>query len=63
MTEPTIRAYSMASYPEERDIIMLNVRVATPPPGTSDKIPPGIMSSLYFQPEAGRQGHGFRTLW
>ena len=30
-TEPTIRAYSMANYPDEGDIIMLNVRIATPP--------------------------------
>ena len=31
VTEPTMRAYSMASYPEEQGIIMLNVRIATPP--------------------------------
>ena len=30
--EETIRAYSMANYPEEEGIIMLNVRIATPPP-------------------------------
>ncbi len=30
--EPILRAYSMASYPEEKGIIMLNVRIATPPP-------------------------------
>ena len=29
--EPAIRAYSMANYPEEDDIIMLNVRIATSP--------------------------------
>ena len=34
--EPTLRAYSMANYPEEKGIIMLNVRIATPPP----KVPP-----------------------
>jgi len=32
--EPVSRAYSMASFPLERDIIMLNVRIATPPPTT-----------------------------
>jgi len=48
VTEPTVRAYSMASYPEEKDIIMLNVRIATPPPGSDGKIPPGIMSSFIF---------------
>ena len=30
--EPVTRAYSMASYPVEKDIIMLNVRIASPPP-------------------------------
>ncbi|CAA9889772.1 Na(+)-translocating NADH-quinone reductase subunit F [Candidatus Methylobacter favarea] len=44
---PTLRAYSMASYPEEKEI-MLNVRIATPPPGAPDNIPPGIMSSYIF---------------
>jgi Na+-transporting NADH:ubiquinone oxidoreductase subunit F len=45
--EDTLRAYSMASYPEEKDI-MLNVRIATPPPGAPDSVPPGIMSSYIF---------------
>ena len=44
----TIRAYSMANYPGESDIIMLNVRIATPPPGADDVIPPGIVSSYIF---------------
>ncbi len=41
--EPVIRAYSMANYPEEDDIVMLNVRIASPPPGTD--YPAGQMSS------------------
>lgn len=45
--EPVQRAYSMANYPEERDIIMLNVRVASPPPRMPD-VPPGKMSSYIF---------------
>ena len=45
--EPVSRAYSMASYPVEEEI-MLNVRVATPPPGSADSVPPGIMSSFIF---------------
>lgn len=49
--EPAIRAYSMASYPEERDIIMLNVRIATPPPGMD--APPGVMSSYIFNLKPG----------
>lgn len=50
--EPTIRAYSMANYPEEHGIIMLNVRIATPPPRTQG-IPPGKMSSYIFNLKPG----------
>lgn len=50
--EPTLRAYSMASYPEEKEI-MLNVRIATPPPGAPDSVPPGIMSSYIFDLKPG----------
>jgi Na+-transporting NADH:ubiquinone oxidoreductase subunit F len=53
VTEPTIRAYSMASYPEENTIVMLNVRIATPPMGASDKVPTGIMSSFIFDLKPG----------
>ena len=53
VTEPTIRAYSMANYPEEDDIVMLNVRIATPPPESKGKIPPGIMSSFIFNLKPG----------
>ena len=42
------RAYSMANYPEERDIVMLNVRIATPPPKLPPDTPPGIVSSYIF---------------
>ena len=41
------RAYSMANYPEEKGIIMLNVRIASPPPRLPD-VPPGVMSSYIF---------------
>lgn len=51
--EKTIRAYSMANYPEERGIIKLNVRIATPPPGASDSVPTGIMSSYIFRLKPG----------
>jgi Na+-transporting NADH:ubiquinone oxidoreductase subunit F len=50
--EPAIRAYSMANYPEESDIIMLNVRIATPPPGEQG-LPPGVMSSYIFNLKPG----------
>ena len=57
VTEPVTRAYSMANYPEEKDIIMLNVRIASPPwdrkaNGWMD-VPPGIMSSFIFGLEPG----------
>jgi Na+-transporting NADH:ubiquinone oxidoreductase subunit F len=45
---PATRAYSLASYPEENDIVMLDVRVAVPPPGARDSVPPGIVSSYIF---------------
>jgi len=50
--ETVTRAYSMANYPEEKGIIMLNVRVASPPPGTTG-IPPGKMSSWIFNLKPG----------
>lgn len=50
--ETVTRAYSMANYPEEFGIIMLNVRIATPPP-RSQGIPPGIMSSYIFNLKPG----------
>jgi len=53
VTEPTMRAYSMASYPEETDIIMLNVRIATPPPALQGKVPTGVMSSYIFNLKPG----------
>lgn len=46
--EPVIRAYSMANYPGEKGIIMLNVRVASPPPRAPKGTPPGQMSSYIF---------------
>ncbi|ASI95673.1 NADH:ubiquinone reductase (Na(+)-transporting) subunit F [Vibrio owensii] len=52
VNEETIRAYSMANYPEEHGIIMLNVRIATPPPNNPD-VPPGIMSSFIWSLKEG----------
>jgi Na+-transporting NADH:ubiquinone oxidoreductase subunit F len=45
--EPVTRAYSMANYPDEKDVILLNVRIASPPPNQPD-VPPGQMSSWIF---------------
>ena len=53
VADPTTRAYSMASYPEERDVIILNVRIATPPPDKQDTVPPGKMSSYIFNLKPG----------
>ena len=50
--DTTIRAYSMANYPEEQGIVKFNIRIATPPPG-SEGIPPGIMSSWVFDLKPG----------
>lgn len=50
--EPVVRAYSMANYPGEKGIIMLNVRVASPPPRLPN-VPPGKMSSYIFSKKPG----------
>ncbi len=52
VTEPVMRAYSMANYPGEKGIVMLNVRIATPPPSVPDA-PTGKMSSFIFNLKAG----------
>ena len=56
-TEPVFRAYSMANHPAEGDIIMLNIRIATPPPdrekGGWMDVPPGIASSYVFSRKPG----------
>ncbi len=46
VNDTTIRAYSMANYPEEKGVIKFNIRIATPPPRTD--FPPGKMSSYVF---------------
>ena len=55
VTETTSRAYSMANFPLERGLVKLNVRIATPPPGAGDKVPPGIVSSWIFSRKPGDQ--------
>jgi|TARA_B100002003_G_scaffold7998_2_gene7126 Na+-transporting NADH:ubiquinone oxidoreductase subunit F len=51
--EPVVRAYSMANYPEEKGVITLNVRIASPPPRGPEGIPPGKMSSYMFSLKPG----------
>jgi len=56
-TEETFRAYSMANHPAENNIIMLNVRIATPPwereKGAFMKVNPGVCSSYIFSRKPG----------
>jgi Na+-transporting NADH:ubiquinone oxidoreductase subunit F len=56
-TEETFRAYSMANHPAEGNIIMLNIRIATPPwdraKGAFANVPPGICSSFIFSRKPG----------
>ena len=52
VADTVVRAYSMANYPEEKGIIMLNVRIASPPPRT-EGLPPGQMSSYIFNLKEG----------
>lgn len=67
-SRPTTRAYSMANYSDEGDIIMLNVRIALPPPGLPKSVPPGVVSSYLFSLKpgdsvtvSGTYGHFFAT--
>lgn len=50
--KPILRAYSMANYPDENGIIMLNVRIATPPPNKPN-VSTGEMSSYIFNLKPG----------
>lgn len=49
---PIFRAYSMANHPAEGNMVMLNIRIATPPPRTTG-LPPGICSSYVFNLKKG----------
>lgn len=55
--EPTYRAYSMANHPAEGNIIMLNIRIATPPFNRAkrefEKVNPGVCSSYIFSRKPG----------
>lgn len=56
-TEETYRAYSMANYPAEKNLIILNIRIATPPWDNVKKqfmnVPPGICSTYIFSLKPG----------
>ena len=51
LDETIFRAYSMANHPAEGNIVMLNVRIASPPPGMN--VPPGLASSYIFNLKPG----------
>ncbi len=55
--DPTFRAYSMANHPAEGNIVMLNIRIATPPfdrvKGGFQKVNPGVCSSYIFSRKPG----------
>ena len=55
LDEPVTRAYSMANYPDERGIILLNVRIASPPPRAPEGTPPGKMTAFVFALKPGDQ--------
>ena len=65
--EETFRAYSMANHPAEGNIIMLNIRIATPPwdraKGSVHEGKPGNLFILYFLQETRRQSDDLRALW
>ena len=50
--QETVRAYSMANYPQEKGILKFNIRIATPPPRQADA-PPGIASTYLFNLQPG----------
>ena len=50
--DPCFRAYSMANHPAEGNMVMLNIRIATPPPRQMD-LPPGVCSSYVFSLKPG----------
>ena len=56
-TDTVVRAYSMGNHPAEGDIVMLNIRIATPPPdrekGGWMNVPPGFASSYVFSRKPG----------
>ena len=55
--EPLFRAYSMANHPAEGNIVMLNIRIATPPfdrkKGGWMDVNPGVCSSYVFDQKPG----------
>ena len=53
LDESVTRAYSMANFPDEKGVIMLNIRIASPPPRAPEGTPPGKMTSYIFSLKPG----------
>ena len=51
--ESIFRAFSMANHPAEGNRMMLNVRIATPPPKLWNDVPPGLATSYIFNLKKG----------
>ncbi len=47
------RAYSLASRPEDQGVAVFNIRLAVPPAGQENEIPPGVVSSYLFSLKPG----------
>ena len=60
--KPVFRAYSMANHPAEGNMIMLNIRIASPPPNNPN-VPPGIASSYTFNLKEGDKVTVSGTVW
>ncbi|WP_138469611.1 NADH:ubiquinone reductase (Na(+)-transporting) subunit F [Poseidonocella sp. HB161398] len=45
---PATRAYSIANRPQDRGRAVFNIRLAVPPPGREESVPPGLVSSYLF---------------
>jgi Na+-transporting NADH:ubiquinone oxidoreductase subunit F len=56
-TEPVVRAYSLANHPGEEGVLVLIVRIATPPPDAGPDVPPGVVSSYVFSRRPGDSVH------
>ena len=54
LDEPVTRAYSMANYPDEKGVIMLNVRIATPPPRAPEGVAPRAREAIVTPRSADR---------
>ncbi|SLN26008.1 NADH:ubiquinone reductase (Na(+)-transporting) subunit F [Roseisalinus antarcticus] len=50
---PVTRAYSVANRPEDARVAVFNIRLAVPPAGREEDVPPGVVSSWLFSVQPG----------